>query len=92
MYDRGVRILVLALLVAAPLGSQNKEIHWEHLSSRSGELPSPGTSREQTLARSTPRSSGTAPDETSVALGAGSLRWPEILRAARAAGVTRYYI
>ncbi len=35
---------------------------------------------------------GSAPEETSVALGKGRLRWAEILRAARAAGVKKYYI
>ena len=32
------------------------------------------------------------PDGASVAIGSGVLRWPDILRAARAAGVARYYI
>ena len=36
--------------------------------------------------------SGSAPDEWSVAIGSGVLRWPDILRAARAAGVAKYYI
>jgi sugar phosphate isomerase/epimerase len=36
--------------------------------------------------------SGQAPDEESVAVGAGMLPWPEILRAAKKAGVERYYI
>ena len=36
--------------------------------------------------------SGSAPDAASVALGSGMLRWPDILRAARAAGVKKYYI
>jgi sugar phosphate isomerase/epimerase len=36
--------------------------------------------------------SGQAPDEESVAVGSGMLPWPEILRAARKAGVERYYI
>jgi Xylose isomerase-like TIM barrel/FG-GAP-like repeat/FG-GAP repeat len=40
--------LGLALIVVAALCSQTKEIRWEHLSSRNGELPAPGTSREQT--------------------------------------------
>ncbi len=45
------------------------------------------------LARGTPRNgTGSGPDEASVAIGSGSLRWPDILRAARAAGVTKYYI
>jgi sugar phosphate isomerase/epimerase len=45
------------------------------------------------LARGVPRNgSGSAPDETSVAVGAGVLRWPDILRAARAAGVAKYFI
>jgi sugar phosphate isomerase/epimerase len=45
------------------------------------------------LAKGTPRNgSGSAPDEASVAIGSGVLRWPDILRAARAAGVARYYI
>jgi sugar phosphate isomerase/epimerase len=35
---------------------------------------------------------GQAADEDSVALGSGSLNWPAILRAARQAGVERYYI
>jgi sugar phosphate isomerase/epimerase len=35
---------------------------------------------------------GTAPDETSVVLGAGQLDIPAILRAARDSGVTHYYI
>ena len=38
----------VALVIAAALSSQTKEIRWEHLSSRNGDLPSPGTSREQT--------------------------------------------
>ena len=36
--------------------------------------------------------SGQAPDEESVAVGSGMLPWPAILRAARKAGVERYYI
>jgi hypothetical protein len=45
------------------------------------------------LAKGVPRSgSGSAPDEASVAVDAGVLRWPDILRAARAAGVVKYYI
>lgn len=36
--------------------------------------------------------SGRAPDEASVALGAGELDWPAILRAAVNAGVKKYYI
>jgi sugar phosphate isomerase/epimerase len=45
------------------------------------------------LAKGTPgNGSGSAPDEASVAIGSGILRWPDILRAARAAGVARYYI
>jgi len=36
--------------------------------------------------------SGQAPDEESVAVGAGMLPWPDILRAAKKAGVERYYI
>ena len=48
MYHRGVRTFAVALVIAATLSSQTKEIHWEHLSSRDGDLPSPGTSREQT--------------------------------------------
>lgn len=35
---------------------------------------------------------GAAPDETSVVLGTGQLNFPAILRAARASGVTHYYI
>ena len=35
---------------------------------------------------------GQAPDEDSVAVGAGALPWREILRAAKKAGVERYYI
>lgn len=35
---------------------------------------------------------GSAPDETSVVLGTGQLDFPAILRAARASGVTHYYI
>lgn len=35
---------------------------------------------------------GAAPDETSVVLGTGQLDFPAILRAARASGVTHYYI
>ena len=35
---------------------------------------------------------GQAPDEDSVAVGAGSLPWPQILRAAKKAGIERYYI
>lgn len=35
---------------------------------------------------------GQAPDEESVAVGSGMLPWPEILRAAKKAGVERYYI
>jgi sugar phosphate isomerase/epimerase len=48
LYDRGVRILAVALVIAAALSSQTKEIRWDHLSSRNGDLPAPGTSREQT--------------------------------------------
>jgi len=48
MYDRGVRTFAFALVIATVLSSQTKEIRWEHLSSRNGDLPSPGTSREQT--------------------------------------------
>ena len=48
MYDRAVRVFAWAFLSAAVLSSQTKEIHWDHLSSRDGDLPSPGTSREQT--------------------------------------------
>jgi sugar phosphate isomerase/epimerase len=45
------------------------------------------------LAKGTERNgSGYAPDEDSVALGAGMLRWPDILRAARQAGVKGFYI
>ena len=45
------------------------------------------------LAKGTERNgSGSAPDEASVAIGSGVLRWPDILRAARAAGVAKYYI
>jgi sugar phosphate isomerase/epimerase len=45
------------------------------------------------LAKGTsPNGSGSAPEEASVAIGSGILRWPDILRAARAAGVARYYI
>ena len=35
---------------------------------------------------------GSAPDETSVVLGTGQLDFPAILKAARASGVTHYYI
>jgi sugar phosphate isomerase/epimerase len=35
---------------------------------------------------------GKAPNETSVALGTGQLDWPAILRAAKKAGIQRYYI
>jgi sugar phosphate isomerase/epimerase len=35
---------------------------------------------------------GQAPDEDSVAIGSGILPWPEILKAAKKAGVERYYI
>jgi sugar phosphate isomerase/epimerase len=48
MYHRGVRAFLLALVVTATLCSQPKEIRWEHFSSRNGDLPAPGTSREQT--------------------------------------------
>lgn len=45
------------------------------------------------LAKGAARSvSGSAPDETSVAVGAGMLRWAGIMRAADAAGVQKYYI
>jgi sugar phosphate isomerase/epimerase len=45
------------------------------------------------LAKGTPlNGSGSAPEEASVAIGSGVLRWTDILRAARAAGVARYYI
>ena len=45
------------------------------------------------LAVSTKRNtSGTAPEEMSVALGTGQLRWPEILRQAARAGVAGYFI
>jgi sugar phosphate isomerase/epimerase len=45
------------------------------------------------LAKGTPlNGSGSAPEEASVAIGSGVLRWPDILRAARAAGVSKYYI
>jgi sugar phosphate isomerase/epimerase len=45
------------------------------------------------LAKGTPRNgTGSAPAETSVAIGSGMLRWPEILRAARSAGIAKYYI
>jgi len=45
------------------------------------------------LAKGTPpNGSGSAPEEASVAIGSGVLRWPDMLRAARAAGVARYYI
>ena len=45
------------------------------------------------LAKGTPASaSGSAPESASVAVGSGVLRWPDILRAARAAGIARYYI
>ena len=37
-------------------------------------------------------STGSAPDETSVVLGTGQLDFPAILRAAKASGVTHYYI
>jgi hypothetical protein len=48
MYDRAVRVFAWAFLSAAVLSSQTTEIHWDHFSSRDGDLPSPGTSREQT--------------------------------------------
>jgi sugar phosphate isomerase/epimerase len=35
---------------------------------------------------------GKAPDETSVALGAGTMNWPAILKAADQAGVKLYYL
>jgi sugar phosphate isomerase/epimerase len=35
---------------------------------------------------------GAAPDETSAVLGTGQLDFPAILRAAKASGVTHYYI
>ena len=35
---------------------------------------------------------GSAPDETSVVLGTGQLDFPAILRAAKASGVTHFYI
>jgi len=41
MYDRGVRTVAFALVIAAVLSSHTKEIRWEHLSSRTGDLPSP---------------------------------------------------
>ena len=45
------------------------------------------------LARGTKQNtSGTAPDVTSVALGQGQLRWPEILRQAERDGVAAYFI
>lgn len=45
------------------------------------------------LARSTKRNtSGSAPEEASVALGRGQLRWPEIFRQADHAGVVGYFI
>ena len=48
MYHRCVRTLALALIIVAALNSQTREIRWKHLTSRDGDLPSPGTSREQT--------------------------------------------
>jgi sugar phosphate isomerase/epimerase len=45
------------------------------------------------LAKGTPRNgTGSALDKASVSIGSGVLRWPEILRAAQAAGVKRYFI
>lgn len=45
------------------------------------------------LARGTERNgSGSARDEASVAVGSGMLRWADILRMARTAGVKKYYI
>ena len=48
IYDRGVRTFAAALIITGALGAQTNEIRWQHLSSRDGDLPSPGTSREQT--------------------------------------------
>ncbi len=43
-----MRTLALVLLLAAVVSPQRREIRWQHLSSRKGELPTPGTSQEQT--------------------------------------------
>ena len=37
-------------------------------------------------------STGTAPDSTSVVVGKGQVNWPEVLKAALAAGIQHYYI
>ena len=37
-------------------------------------------------------STGAAPDEDSVAVGAGQINWPAVLKAAQAAGVEYYFI
>ncbi len=42
------RWFLFAAVLVAGVFAQTKAIHWERLSSKRGELPSPGTSREQT--------------------------------------------
>ena len=46
------------------------------------------------MAKGTPTglTTGRAPNETCVAIGAGMLDWPAIIAAARKAGVKKYYI